>query len=88
MKKTIQIDEYGVRRILQKYVKLIKTPTIIVYKFDDSGVVNLYSNNPGSIIGKGGKNINNMITEMKTKCNVTHVYIYEIQDIVSNFNIY
>ena len=84
----INVDEYRIRDILNDFIKPIETNIFIHYEVNNKRVVKLYTNRPGLIIGKAGKDINMLTEKLKTECNVKDVKLYEMKYIVTNCGIY
>ena len=79
------VDEYRVKRILKQFVKSCSNTKIVIYfEITGRGVVKLYTNRPGILIGRGGKDINAIKESLKKECNAKDVKLYEMRTIVSN----
>ena len=86
MFKRRKVDEMFIRDILYQFVNGISTTItmIIQYKISKRGIVNLYTNRPGILIGRNGEDINAIRNEMKTKANAKDVKVFEMKDFVIN----
>ena len=84
-----KVNEYMVRDILYQFVNSVTVcKMIIYYEISRSGVIKLYTNRPGILVGKGGETIYAIKDEMISKANVKDVKIIEMKRFVSNFNEY
>lgn len=87
-----EVDRFAIKdylyQHLKSFIKNSDTGIIIHYDVTKRGVVNLYTNRPGIIIGKGGKTIDEITLILKNKCNVKDVRVYEMKNIISNCGIY
>lgn len=87
-----KVDRFAIEDYLYQYLKSFidngDTKLIIHYDVTKRGVVNLYTNRPGIIIGKGGETIDEITLILKNKCNVKDVRVYEMKHIISNCGIY
>lgn len=86
--KKKKVNEYHLKNILEDFVKTIPHNTIIYFNITNKGVVNLYSNRPGILIGCRGETKNKLTDRFKKECNVKDVKIYELKYVVSNCGIY
>ena len=83
-----QVDIFEVEYILRQFVKECKINMIIHFEVTRTGLVKLYTNKPGLIIGRAGKDINMLTKKFKEECNVKDVRLYEMKNLVSNCGIY
>ena len=83
-----KVNIFSIMSFLKPFAKDNDTPTIIHFDVTRTGVVNLYTNKPGLIIGKGGKDIDQLKIDLKRECNVKDVKVFEMKHMVSNFEIF
>ena len=82
------VDDFQIGYILREFIKPIKTNIIIHFEITNKGVVNLYSNRPGILIGSCGNNISLIKHRLQKECNAKDVKIFEMRNLVSNCGIY
>lgn len=83
-----KINEYRIKDILREFIKHCNSKIVIHYEVTYRGVVKIYTNRPGIIIGRAGKDIKMLTERFKNECNVKDVKLYEMKNIVSNCGIY
>lgn len=86
-----KVKDYEIEGILREFIKPMafsSTKILIHFKVTKRGVVEIYTNRPGIIIGKAGKDIKMLIERFKNECNAKDVKLYEMKNIVSNCGIY
>ena len=83
------VDNFTVHMILKDMFDEFKeaSKTFATFKITKTGVLKIYSNNPGLMIGRAGERINRYKKRLKEEANVKKVYLYECRDFVSNFGI-
>lgn len=89
--KRRKVKDFEIKSILRDFIKPLEstsTKIIIHFEVTKRGVINIYTNRPGLIIGKGGKDINTLTKRFKEECNAKDVKLYEMKNIVSNCGIY
>lgn len=79
-----KVNDYEIGDILKEFIKPCDSKIIIHYEVTYRGIVKIYTNRPGIIIGKGGKNIKMLTERFKNECNVKDVKLYDMKNIVSN----
>ena len=82
------VNDFQIKCILKEFIKPIQSKIVIKVEITKKGVIKLYTNRPGLIIGKGGKDINMLIKRFREECNAKDVKLYEMKNIVSNCGIY
>ena len=83
-----KVNEYEIKDILREFIKCCSSKIIIHYEVTHSGVVKIYTNRPGIIIGRAGKDIKMLTERFKNECNAKDVKIYEMKNVVSNCGVY
>lgn len=86
-----KVKDFEIKGILRDFIKLLEstsTKIIIHFEVTKRGVVNIYTNKPGLIIGKAGKDIKMLTKRFKEECNAKDVKLYEMKNVISNFGIY
>lgn len=83
-----KVDKLKIKWILNDFIEHIKSEIIIHIVVTNRGVVKLYTNSPGTLIGKAGEDINMLTKRFKEECNAKDVKIYEMKYIASNCSIY
>lgn len=86
--KRRKVNDFQIKCILKEFIKPIQSKIVIHFEITNRGVIKLYTNRPGYIIGKAGENIKMLTNRFKNECNVKDVKLYEIKNIVSNCGIY
>ena len=86
--KRRKVNDPQIKCILNQFIKPIQSKTVIHLEITNRGVIKLYTNRPGLIIGKGGKDINMLTKRFREECNAKDVKLYEMKNIVSNCGIY
>lgn len=87
-KKKREVNEYRIKEILREFIDNITSVTIMLH-FDVTrdGVVHIYTNRPGLLIGKGGKDINMLEGRMVIECNAKCVKLHEIKNTLVNVDV-
>ena len=82
-------EEFKVYQILKDWFAEFTTygKTFVTFEITTKGVLNLYSNHPGVMIGKAGERIDRYTKRLKEEVGIKKVNIYEHRNIVSNFGI-
>ena len=83
-----KVNVFQIEYILKEFIKPIQSKIVIHVEITNRGVIKLYTNKPGLIIGKGGKDINMLTKRFREECNAKDVKLYEMKNIVSNCGIY
>lgn len=83
-----KVSEYTLTYTLKEFIKNCNSKIIIHCEITRRGVVKLYTNRPGIIIGKGGKDINELKRELKISANIKDIKIYEMKNVASNCGFY
>lgn len=83
-----KVSEYNLCCILKDFIKNCNSKIVIHCEITRRGVVKLYTNKPGLVIGKGGKDIDELKFKLKISANVKNVKLYEMKNTVSNCGIY
>lgn len=86
--KRRKVNDFQIKCILKEFIKPIQSKIVIHVEITNRGVIKLYTNRPGLIIGKGGKDINMLTKRFREECNAKDVKLYEMKNIVSNCGIY
>ena len=82
------VNDFQIKCILKEFIKPIQSKIVIHFEITNRGVIKLYTNRPGLIIGKGGKDINMLTKRFREECNAKDVKIFEMKNFVSNCGIY
>ena len=82
------VKTYRIKDILNEFIKDINCKIMLHFDITRRGVVKLYTNRPGLIIGRAGKDINMLTEKLKTECNAKDVKLYEMKHVVSNCGLY
>ena len=82
------VNDFQIKCILKEFIKPIQSKIVIHFEITNRGVIKLYTNKPGLIIGKGGKDINMLTKRFTEECNAKDVKIFEMKNFVSNCGIY
>ena len=82
------VNDFQIKCILKEFIKPIQSKIVIHVEITNRGVIKLYTNKPGLIIGKGGKDINMLTKRFTEECNAKDVKIFEMKSLVSNCGIY
>ena len=82
------VNDFQIKCILKEFIKPIQSKIVIHVEITNKGVIKLYTNRPGLIIGKGGKDINMLTKRFTEECNAKDVKIFEMKNLVSNCGIY
>ena len=83
------VNEFKIKVILNEFIKpYINGELIIHFEITRRGVIEIYTNRPGILIGKAGKDIDMLTKRFKEECNAKDVKIYEMKNVVSNCGIY
>ena len=82
------VNDFQIKCILKEFIKPIQSKIVIHVEITNRGVIKLYTNRPGLIIGKGGKDINMLTKRFTEECNAKDVKIFEMKNLVSNCGIY
>ena len=82
------VNDFQIKCILKEFIKPIQSKIVIHVEITNRSVIKLYTNRPGLIIGKGGKDINMLTKRFTEECNAKDVKLYEMKNIVSNCGIY
>ena len=83
-----KVNEYAITSILRQHLKSISPKMTIHFTVTYTGIVKLYTNRPGILIGKHGTNIKMLTEKIKKECNAKDVKVYEMKHIISNEGIY
>lgn len=84
-----EVKRYQVESILKDFVKNFNASKMIIhFETTKRGTVKIYTNRPGLLIGKAGKDIDMLTERFKEDCNAKNVKLYEMKNIVSNCGIY
>ena len=86
--KRRKVNDFQIKCILKEFIKPIQSKIVIHVEITNRGVIKLYTNRPGLIISKGGKDINMLTKRFREECNAKDVKLYEMKNIVSNCGIY
>ena len=82
------VNDFQIKCILKEFIKPIQSKIVIHFEITNRGVIKLYANRPGLIIGKGGKDINMLTKRFMEECNAKDVKIIKMKNIISNCGIY
>ena len=82
------VNDFQIKYILKEFIKPIQSKIVIHVEITNRGVIKLYTNKPGLIIRKGGKDINMLTKRFTEECNAKDVKIFEMKNLVSNCGIY
>ena len=82
------VNDFQIKCILKEFIKPIQSKIVIHVEITNKGVIKLYTNRPGYLIGKAGKDIKMLTNRFKNECNAKDVKLYEMKNIVSNCGIY
>ena len=83
-----KVNDFQIKCILKEFIKSNQSKIVIHVEITNRGVVKLYTNRPGYIIGRAGKDIKMLTNRFKNECNAKDVKIFEMKNIVSNCGIY
>ena len=83
-----KVNDFQIKCILIDFIKPIQSKIVIYFEITNRGVIKLYTNRPGYLIGKAGKDIKMLTNRLKNECNAKDVKIFEIKNLVSNCGIY
>ena len=86
--KRKKVNDFQIKCILKEFIKPIQSKIVIHFEITNRGVIKLYTNRPGLIIGKGGKDIYMLTKRFTQECNAKDVKIFEMKNLVSNCGIY
>ena len=87
-KKRYKLDEeFKVHMILKDWLEEFTTygKTFVTFEITTKGVLNLYSNHPGVMIGKAGERIDRYKKRLKEEANVKKVKLIEIRNLIGDF---
>ena len=82
-------EEFKTYLIIRDWIAEFTTygKTFVTFEITKKGVLNIYSNHPGVMIGKAGERIDRYEKRLIEEVGVKKVNIYEHRNIVSNFGI-
>lgn len=83
-----KVNDFQIKCILIDFIKPIQSKIVIYFEITNRGVIKLYTNRPGYLIGKAGKDIKMLTNRLKNECNAKDVKIFEIKNLVSNCGLY
>ena len=84
-----KVDEYAIKRVLSEFLNTVTNcKMIIYYTVSRRGIVKMYTNRPGILVGPGGRDIEAIRNELVAKANVKDVKIIEMKQFVTNFKEY
>ena len=74
-----KVNVFQIEYILKEFIKPIQSKIVIHFEITNKGVIKLYKNRPGYIIGKAGEDIKMLTNRFKNECNAKDVKLYEIK---------
>lgn len=82
-------DDFKVYKILKDWFAEFTTygKTFVTFEITSKKVLNIYSNNPGVMVGKAGERIDRYKKRLKEELGIKKVNLYEHRNVVSNFGI-
>jgi ribosomal protein S3 len=82
-------EEFKVYQILRDWLEEfnIYGKTFATFELTKKGVLNIYSNYPGVMIGKAGERIDRYEKRLKEEIGIKKVKLYEHKNFVTNFGI-
>ena len=83
-----KVNDFNIVYILKQFINKCESKIVIHYEITNRGVVKLYTNKPGIIIGRHGKDIKMLTERFKKECNAKDVKVYEMKNIVSNCGLF
>lgn len=89
-KKEIEAEETMINIVLDEFIRKACLPykIIILYKLDQNGTLNLYSNGPATVMGGNACRWKELKDSIYSRCDyVSDVQMNEIRNMVSNFGI-
>lgn len=89
-KKRYKLDEeFKVYQILRDWLEEFNTygKTFATFELTKKGVLNIYSNYPGLMIGKAGERIDRYKKRLKEETSIKKVNLYEHKNVVTNFGV-
>lgn len=89
--KRRKVKDFEIKCILRDFIKPLESMSskiIIHFEVTKRGVLNIYTNRPGILIGRGGEDFQLLNRRFREECNVKDVKLYEMKNIVSNCGIY